>query len=160
MSDDEGDDYDYDEKERYIPTFDQMGHVGPATQGAKELMAAAIRNDLGLDAAIRKAGVRMDPESRFAMLCEIYYDKFNSSVSDASIVNLDTLMNKANRLKWKRYTNPICFVAGAKIIGRDRKISKTILDTVFRTFSQTFSNEKIAKEDLIRYGRMWEQLLV
>ncbi len=159
MSDDEGDDYDYEEKKDYVPTFDQMNQVGPATQGAKALLSAAIRNDLSLDAAIHKTKIRMDPESRFVMLCEIYYDKFNSSVSDAGLVNWGMMESKLGKLKWKRYNNPICFVAGAKIIGRDRKISKQILDSVFRTFSQTFSNEKIAKEDLIRYGRLWEQML-
>jgi hypothetical protein len=151
-------DDDYGDRPEYSVSYAQLDQLGPAQRAGLEGIAAAIRGGEGMSAALRKAGqLRIDPIDRFKMLCSIYYDKLGG---DASFhIHWDKIIGKIETLRWTAYRNPIGFIMGARVIGRSKSVEKIRLDFACSEFKETMATESITKEDVLRYGRLWEQLL-
>lgn len=152
MEDDDGD------RQEFTVSYTQLDQLGPRQRDGLEGIANAIRAGEGMSAALRKAGqLRIDPIDRFKLLCSIYYDKLGGDTS--FVVKWDTIIGKINILRWTAYRNPIGFIMGARIIGTKKKIEQIKLDFTCSEFKETMATESISKEDVLRYGRFWEQLL-
>jgi len=153
MSDDE------DDKQEYSVSYAQLEQLGPSQRSGIEGIAMAINNGEGMAAAIRKAGqLRIDPIDRFKILCSIYYDKLGGDRT--FIIKWDTIILKINdKLRWTMYRNPIAFIVGARMIGPNRKINKQSFGLIYDQLKSTLTTENISPEDIIRYARMWENLL-
>ena len=153
------DDYDYeDNKQEFSTSYAQLDQLGPAQKAGLEGISAAIRGGEGLSAALRKAGqLRIDPVDRFKMLCSIYYDKLGGDIS--FVVGWDRIINSIETLRCTAYRNPIGYIMGARVIGKSKLVEKIRLDFTCSEFKETMITENISKEDVLRYGRLWEQLL-
>jgi hypothetical protein len=148
----------YKEEKEFTISYGQLEQLGPRQREGLEGIAQAINSGEGMSAALRKAGqMRIDPIDRFKILCSIYYDKLGGDKS--FIVGWDKIISKIPLIKWAQYKNPIGFVLGARIIGKDRVVEGTRLDFTCSGFKETMKTESISKEDVLRYGRYWETIL-
>lgn len=151
-------DNDYEDKQEFLISYAQLDQLGPAQKAGLEGISAAIRGGEGMSAALRKAGqLRIDPIDRFKMLCSIYYDKLGGDAS--FVVGWDKIIGTIETLRWTAYRNPIGFVMGARVVGRNKLVEKIRLDFACSEFKETMITENISKEDVLRYGRLWEQLI-
>lgn len=155
-------DYYYgDEKEdtrELTFSYAQLEHLGPQQKEGLEGIFQVINAGEGMSAALRKAGqMRIDPVDRFKILCSIYYDKLGGD--NSFIVKWNTIISKFPSIKWPQYRNPIGFILGARIIGKNRLVEEGRLSLTCDIFKDTMTKESIHKKDVLRYGRYWESLL-
>ena len=144
----------------YVTSYKDLDRLRPEQRKGIENIFRAIADGENMSTALRRAGerLRLDPIDRFKMLCMVYFEKFGGD-KHYDVVTWNDLMGQLPNLKWTAFRNPIGYVIGARIIGRDKKISKEKLDLVYLSYSDTLSSESITKEDVIRYARHWEILL-
>ena len=147
MSDD-----DDDEKQEYTVGYAQMEHLGPKQRTGMEGVALAIKNGQSMANALHGVKFRMDPTDRFKVLCSIYYDKFGGDKSytmtwDKIIAKIELMSSVAQRSK-----NPVAYVLGARIIGKNGIEIRRLNDT-YDLFKDILNDEGIIKEDIVRYAR-------
>lgn len=153
---DDFDDFD-DDKQQFVSDVAQQGHLGPKQKAGIEIIASAINSGKGMNAAIKEAGrLRLDPEERFRMLCSIYYEKLGGDRFFQ--YSFQVIESKFPQIKWIKFKNPIGFLLGILVYDRNKELTPERLDLIFEANSEIVKQEKIAKEDILRYARYWKTL--
>lgn len=152
---------DYEDYDNYQVGYAQLQQLGGPDKNLFTEFATIIGGGGGIGGVIRAANrYNISPIERFEIICNIFYKKFGGGQGNSSfVISQNTISTKAQNLKWVEYKNPITFIMGAYIIGKDNKIDNRriqLLNTLKKSIPDA---EYIAIEDIIRYGRIWEYLL-
>ena len=101
----------------------------------------------------------INPIDRFKTICNIFYNKLTNGNDGVFIIKKTQIVEKVQNLKWVEFKNPIAFIMGAFIVGKNDKIDPTRFNTLKIYRNNIPDAESIADEDIVRYGRIWESLL-
>lgn len=155
---DEGEEIFEDDGQEFVAGFAQFEHLGPRQKEGLEFISSLINSGQGMSSALKEAGrMKLNPEVRFLALCDIYHNKFGGD--QGTNIPWAVISGKIPSLKWSKYKNPIGFVFAPRLFDENKQVDQDRFRQLVSSQKELFETEKIAKEDIVRYVRLWKSLL-
>lgn len=152
------DDYEFDAQPKYEAAFRDFERVGPAQKGQADVILDAVHAGEKLSIIYRKAAQQgFTQENTIKELVGLFYNTFGAE--KGFLFPYSTIAEGVSKMKWLQFKNPIALVIGIKILNEKKEIQQSRLDAVWLSFRGLLQNENIQKQDVIRYARMWIELL-